>query len=61
MVAARQRLTLALDVQHGIERLVQLAGGREQARCPRPLEREAMQPHRSEARERVARQRRIPV
>lgn len=54
MVAARQRLTLALDVQHGIERLVQLAGGRERARCRRPSEREALQQHQVEASERVA-------
>jgi len=54
MVAARQRLTLALDVQHGIERLVQLAGGRERAQSRGPLEREALRPHQTEARERVA-------
>lgn len=54
LVAARQRLTLALDVQRGIERLVQLAGGRERSRCQRPPERKALRPHQGEARERVA-------
>jgi len=54
LVAARQRLTLALDVQQGIERLMQLAGGRERARCQYLSEREALQQHEGEARERAA-------
>ena len=54
LVAARQRLTLALDVQQGIERLMQLAGGREQARCQYLSEREALLPHQGETRERAA-------
>lgn len=54
LVAARQRLTLALDVQHGIERLVQLVSGRARARCLHPMEREALQQHQGVARERAA-------
>lgn len=54
MIAARQRLTLALDVQQAIERLVQLAGGRERAHGQHRWERQALRPHQGEARERVA-------
>ncbi|WP_337178658.1 hypothetical protein [Hydrogenophaga borbori] len=45
LIAARQRLTLALDGQQRIEQLMQLADGRERARRLRPDEREALQPH----------------
>lgn len=45
LIAARQRLSLALDGQQRIEQLMQLADGRERARRLRPDEREALQPH----------------